>query len=126
MRECWIDNYPAQRDAALYSIPYLPRLFVGRKVHGIVVTTLHGQGCGRLSSEEVDTFRKEIWHTFEDMLEIVREEHKDATEPFWILGGDKPTEADVTLFSFIASIESGKAYVHGAFSFYARCMANLA
>lgn len=111
MRECWMDNYYSQRDQALGAIPYPIRIFVGQRVYGIVTRTLHGQGCGRLSSEEVDGFRREIWNSFEDMLEPVARQHEQqpGNEPFWLLDGEGPTEADVTLFSFVAGIMAGSA-----------------
>ena len=72
--------------------------------------TLYGQGTGRLTSAEVDQFRHEIWHSFDDILQEVRESPevrgRDSMQPFWLLGGELPTEADITLYSFIASIHS--------------------
>jgi len=106
MRECWVDNYYLQREQALWAVPFPIRVFVGNSVYKKVTTTLHGQGVGRYSSAEVESFRREIWGSFNDLLDEVRQDTGAAAKagPFWVLGGSEPTEADVTLFSFVASI----------------------
>lgn len=45
MRECWIDNYYAQRDQALSGVPFPVRMIVGQIVYKKVVRTLFGQVC---------------------------------------------------------------------------------
>jgi len=111
MREVWVDNYYTQREQALWAVPWPIRIYVGHKVYGKVTTTLYGQGTGRLTSEEVDQFRREIWHTFNDILTESRS-HSDvegSKEPFWVLGGSGPTEVDITLYGFLASILAQEA-----------------
>jgi len=106
MRECWVDNYYMQREQALWAVPYPIRVLVGRSVYKKVTTTLYGQGVGRYSSAEVESFRHEIWSSFNDLLEDGRQSSdiSSTSSPFWVLGRQQPSEADVTLYSFIASI----------------------
>lgn len=113
MRECWVDNYYLQREQALWAVPYPIRVLVGRSVYKKVTTTLYGQGVGRYSAAEVDSFRREIWGSFNDLLADVRETSgsSDTRAPFWVLGTAEPTEADISLFSFVASILSAQRYV---------------
>ncbi|KAJ9608478.1 hypothetical protein H2200_007466 [Cladophialophora chaetospira] len=103
MRERWLDNYYTQRDTALYAIPYPIRIFVGLLVHRTVTSTLHGQGVGRLTGEEVRGLETEIWQTLESVLEQ-RMRKATPQKVFWALGGKQPTEADATLFGFIVSV----------------------
>lgn len=92
------------------------RILIGQSVHRKVKRTLYGQGAGRYTDAEIDAFRTEIWSSLNDMLSGVRAYAQSSTvnqegnsevamgrEPFWCLGGEEPTEADVTLFSFVAS-----------------------
>ena len=103
MRERWLENFYTQRDKALYSIPYPFRVVVGCLVHRSVTSTLHGQGVGRLTREEVRSLKTEIWQTLDSLLEQrIREAPYE--EVFWVLGGKQPTEADATLFGFIVSV----------------------
>jgi len=116
MRECWVDNYYLQREQALWAVPFPIRVFVGNSVYKKVTTTLYGQGVGRFSAAEVESFRVEIWSSFNDLLDEVRQENGAASNsaPFWVLGGSEPTEADITLYSFISSIMSASRYVAAA------------
>jgi len=113
MRECWVDNYYLQREQALWAVPYPIRVLVGRSVYKKVTTTLYGQGVGRYSSAEVESFRREVWSSFNDLLEDVRETtaSTESKAPFWVLGTAEPTEADISLYSFVASILSAQRYV---------------
>ncbi|KAJ9629796.1 hypothetical protein H2203_002177 [Taxawa tesnikishii (nom. ined.)] len=112
MRECWLDNYYVQRDKALASVPFPMRILIGQSVHRKVKRTLYGQGAGRYTDAEIDAFRTEIWSSLNDMLSGVRAYAQSSTvnqegnsevamgrEPFWCLGGEEPTEADVTLLA---------------------------
>src|SRR5271155_467705 len=110
MRERWLENYQIHRDKVLWSTPFLIRLVVGLLIYRKTSQTLYGQGTGRYSSEEIAAFRREIWQALNDrLLETSLVESKSTSsherkEPFWILGGATPTEADATLFGFIASV----------------------
>ena len=67
--------------------------------------TLWGVGTGRFTAEEISKFKKEVWQNVNALL--ISSNHKrksrDSDELFFVLGGDAPTEADTTLFGFIAS-----------------------
>ncbi|KAK7753159.1 hypothetical protein SLS62_004892 [Diatrype stigma] len=62
-------------------------------------------GAGRFTPEEIARFRHEIWESFSDLLRASKAKLEDRKEnPFWVLGGDDPTEADCVLFGFIVSV----------------------
>lgn len=92
------------RDHILSEIPYAARLIVGLIIYRKSVQTLHGQGVGRLSEEEIKLFRQEIWATFNDLLVSAKKGADQRDKPFWVLGGGYPTEADASLFGFIVSV----------------------
>ncbi|KAI0161780.1 putative glutathione S-transferase [Hypoxylon sp. FL1284] len=103
--ERWVQNYYAMRDHALWSIPYPVRVLVGVLVYRNTVATLHGQGTGRFTAEEIASFRLEIWKSLDALLKASRSSSKDDNSTsFWALGGDQPTEADTCLFAFIVSV----------------------
>jgi hypothetical protein len=101
VREKWFDNYEVIRDRSLAAIPWLIRIVVGFFIRRTVGQALHGQGAGRFTDDEVDVFNEEIW---ENVNALLLEAKKAATteDPFWALGGVEPTEADATLYGFIA------------------------
>lgn len=101
-RERWVENYAAMREGVLAAVPWPLRGLVGWMARGATVRTLHGQGTGRLEGEEVDGFRGEIWEGLEALLGEVRTGVK-GEGPFWVLGGEEATEADMCLFGFIVS-----------------------
>lgn len=81
--------------------------------------TLHLQGLGRLSLEDQQAARHDIWHAIEDVLAVRRDASKRKTEskgsPFWYFGHEDAIESDAVLFVFInsslisdSSPESGK------------------
>ena len=93
------------RDHVLWSIPYPVRVLVGLIIHRNTIATLHGQGTGRHSPSEIAAFRLEIWEGFNDLLLASKSNsHGADTDPFWVLGGAHPTEADCVLFGFIVSV----------------------
>lgn len=110
--ERWTQNYYTMRDHVLWSLPWPLRVVIGALVHRNTVAVLHGQGTGRFSGEEIAAFRREIWEGFADLLlasraearsVAARGEGEEEEEPFWVLGGPEPTEADTALFGFIVS-----------------------
>jgi len=103
MRERWLDNFYIQRDKALYSKPWAIRVLIGYLIHRSITQTLHGQGVGRLSSEEIRTLKTEIWQHIDNVLAF-RLRKSRRSEPVWCLGGPEPTEADATLHGFITSV----------------------
>jgi len=119
------------RDHALSALPYPIRVVVGLLAYRKAMAMLYGQGTGRFTREEIAAFRAEIWQTFSDLLADVRPRslrHRPSDdEPFWVLGGGEPTEADCVLFSFIVSVLVCDAYVishsHPLFVFSAAVLA---
>ncbi|KAI1741462.1 hypothetical protein F4680DRAFT_65717 [Xylaria scruposa] len=102
--ERWTQNYYVMRDHVLWPVPWLVRIFVGSMIYRNTVATLHGQGTGRFTAEEIAAFRREIWECFADLLlESQSKTRSAAGEPFWVLGGPEPTDVDATLFGFISS-----------------------
>lgn len=103
------------RDHILWSLPYPMRVLVGLLIYRNTTNTLHGQGTGRHTAEEIAAFRAEIWETLAGLLAASRTKQaggstrstrskKADDEPFWALGGEEPTEADTVLFGFIVSV----------------------
>lgn len=91
------------RDYALGAIPYPVRIVVGLLAYRRIVATLHGQGTGRFTDGEIKEFKSEIWATIDGLLQASKS--ASAGEgPFWVLGGQEPTEADATLFGFVVSV----------------------
>ncbi|KAL0261091.1 hypothetical protein SLS55_004787 [Diplodia seriata] len=105
--ERWIQNYYLMRDHVLCALPYPVRVIVGLLIHRGVKNHLHGQGTGRFTAEEIAAFRRQIWEGFDDLLREAKRKHSGAADggkPFWAMGGDGPTEADMVLFGFIVSV----------------------
>jgi len=109
-RERWVDNYRTMREGSLAGLPYAARLIVGLLASRIMNRTLHGQGTGRFTAEEAREFRIEIWESLNAMLADARGSaasvaalNEDADAPFWVLGRVEPTDADATVFGFLAA-----------------------
>lgn len=70
-----------------------------------MTATLWGQGTARFTPEEITKFKTEIWESINALLTAPSEKRgsRGADEMFFMLGGKGPTEADTTLFGFIAS-----------------------
>ncbi|KAJ6781554.1 hypothetical protein PWT90_01549 [Aphanocladium album] len=103
-REKWCDNYQEMVDNMLAAVPWPVRAAVGWMAHRAVVRTLDGQGTGRLSADEVRAFKEEVWEGVEALLaeaKAARGKTDDGEKPFWVLGGEEPSEADATLFGFV-------------------------
>ncbi|KAL4934364.1 uncharacterized protein BDV17DRAFT_286079 [Aspergillus undulatus] len=108
-RERWTENYYTMRNHVLSAIPYPVRILVGLLIYRSTVQTLHGQGTGRYSAEEVQGFRVEAWKAVNDLLVASKAKAKEVVgsddgRPFWVLGGEAPTEADTTVFGFVVSV----------------------
>ena len=106
-KERWVDNYTTMREGVLAPVPWPLRPIIGFFAQRAAVRTLYGQGAGRLSDEEVATFRDEVWDNITTLLEEAKHnKNSKATgkvEPFWMLGGEAPTEADAVLYGFIVA-----------------------
>lgn len=110
VREKWCDNFETMRENSLALVPWPIRWVVGYLARGTVVRMLHGQGAGRLTGEEVEILRAEAWESLDALLVEAKratrsggDDDKKDTAPFWLLGGEGPSEADATIFAFVAS-----------------------
>ncbi|KAI0014484.1 hypothetical protein F4779DRAFT_13822 [Xylariaceae sp. FL0662B] len=103
--ERWIQNYYTMRDNVLWSIPYPLRVVIGLIVYRKNNAMFHAQGTGRFTPEEIGEFRREIWEGISALLAVSRSSSKSSGDvrPFWVLGGEQPTEADTCLFGFLVS-----------------------
>jgi len=86
------------------NIPWGIRHLAGLAIYGYCWTMLYFQGTGRHKSDEVKLLRREAVGAVADYAEaaLAKAAGKDDKEPFWILGGEKPTEADFTLFGYLS------------------------
>jgi hypothetical protein len=94
------------RDHVLSALSYPMRVVVGLVIYRKATQSLHGQGTGRYTAIEIQSFRQEVWEGVNALLTSARATATgDASDkPFWVLGGKGPTEADATLFGFITSV----------------------
>ncbi|KAK8068665.1 hypothetical protein PG994_005281 [Apiospora phragmitis] len=97
--ERWTQNYYTMRDHIFGAMPWPLRVAIGLLAYRGTVATLHGQGTGRYAAEEIAAFRLEIWEASSPRDDGPTEEK----EPFWVLGGEEPTEADATVFGFVGT-----------------------
>lgn len=109
--ERWTQNFYVMRDHILETLSWPMRFVVGNIIYSNTVKTLHGQGTGRYSGDEIAGFRREIWESVNVLLVesktalgTQRSTNDGAEEPFWVLGGENPTEADATVFGFVVSV----------------------
>ncbi|KAF2787304.1 hypothetical protein K505DRAFT_329772 [Melanomma pulvis-pyrius CBS 109.77] len=109
--ERWIQNYYVMRDYALSAVPYPLRVVVGMLAFRGNVRKLHDQGTGRFSDAEIRGFIEEIWTGVDGLLEDSRRMNlgRPEGECYWVLGGEEPTEADATVYGFVASVLVSKA-----------------
>ena len=102
------------RSRVLSALPYPIQIVVGLLAYRNQSQTLYGQGTGRLSVDEIDSFRLQIWENVNALLTASKEKIAKRGvrgEMFWVLGNSGPSEADMVLFGFIASALVCAAYV---------------
>lgn len=89
------------------------RVIVGHMIYRKTVQNLYGQGTGRHTAQEIGEFRREIWDALDSLLTSAKTTANASSghQPFWVLGGDQPTEADTSLFGFLTAALIGTAYV---------------
>lgn len=104
-------NYYAMRSKILGSLSWPLQVIVGNIVYTKITRTLTGMGILNFSADEIHEFRREIWETTANQLVAARAQSRDREDPFWLWGGDTPTEADTVLFGFIVSGLVCTAYV---------------
>lgn len=102
-REKWCDNYLTMRDGVLAPIPWVIRPIIGLLAYRANTNAMYGQGTGRLTDEEVQLLKEEVWESVNALLSEARHSSVDGDAPFWLLGGTNPTEADATMFGFVVS-----------------------
>lgn len=104
------------RDHVLSTLSFPVRVVVGLLIYRHTTQTLYGQGTGRYTADEIRLFRREIWEAINGLLISSRARATvngaPRDQPFWVLEGEYPTEADATLFGFIVSVLVSKAYVY--------------
>lgn len=91
------------RSKILGSLPWPVQVIVGNIVYNKNVRNLQGQGTGTFSGEEIGAFRAEIWESVNALVSAAHSLHRDREDPFWVWGGDAPTEADTVVFGFVIS-----------------------
>ncbi|KAK3900858.1 failed axon connections [Staphylotrichum tortipilum] len=104
-RERWVDNYYAMRDEVLGALPLPARVLVGNLAYRGVTAGLESQGTGRYEKEEVREMKREVWEGVEALLVESRAAAGSGSRnaPFWVLGRPEPTEADATVYGFVAA-----------------------
>lgn len=85
--------------------PPLPavQVVVGNIIYRKVTRNLQGQGIMAFTEEEISEFRQEIWASLNAVVAEAQKKQSDRDRPFWVWGGEGPTEVDAVLFGFIAS-----------------------
>ncbi|KAG9237444.1 putative glutathione S-transferase [Amylocarpus encephaloides] len=105
--ERWHVNYYTMRPGVLWAMPYPVQVVVGLLAYRKIASTLSGQGTMRYSYEEIGAFRRHIWESIDALLTESRNKKKvedgPSDSPFWVLGGDGPSEVDATVFGFVSS-----------------------
>ncbi|KAJ5777029.1 hypothetical protein N7520_000275 [Penicillium odoratum] len=102
IHEKWIQNYYAMRDNILAPLPWLVRVVVGYMIYNKNVRNMMGQGTGKFSDEEIAAFRVEVWDALDAAIGKSCAQHL-GEGPFWVWGGDSPTEVDAVVYGFIVS-----------------------
>ncbi|KAJ6110667.1 hypothetical protein N7486_002902 [Penicillium sp. IBT 16267x] len=100
--EKWVQNYYTMRDKILGALPWPVRVVVGNMIYNKNFRNMMGQGTGKFSAEEIAAFRIDIWDTLNAVISESRAQSR-GKGPFWVWGGDAPTEADAVVYGFIVS-----------------------
>ncbi|OQE37925.1 hypothetical protein PENCOP_c009G01205 [Penicillium coprophilum] len=101
--ERWVLNYYTMRSKILASVPWPAQVIIGNIIYNKIVRNQQGQGTGSFSAEEIAVFRQEIWQSVNGLLSAAHAQRRDREGPFWVWGGDAPTEVDAALFGFVVS-----------------------
>ncbi|RAH86866.1 glutathione S-transferase [Aspergillus japonicus CBS 114.51] len=100
--EKWIENYYEMRKHALSALPYPVKVAVGYYIYRRQREMLYNQGTLRFTLKELKGFKEDVWTSISELL-VSRKAQKQGDGPFWVLGGEEPTEADAVLFGFLAA-----------------------
>ncbi|KAH1796747.1 hypothetical protein KXV64_000610 [Aspergillus fumigatus] len=101
--ERWILNFYTMRSKILAALPWPVQVVVGNIIYRKVTRNLQGQGTMAFTEEEISEFRQEIWASLNAVVAEAQKKQSDRDRPFWVWGGEGPTEVDAVLFGFIAS-----------------------
>lgn len=91
------------RSKILAALPWPVQVVVGNIIYRKVTRNLQGQGIMAFTEEEISEFRQEIWASLNAVVAEAQKKQSDRDRPFWVWGGEGPTEVDAVLFGFIAS-----------------------
>ncbi|KAL8751992.1 MAG: hypothetical protein Q9199_006051 [Rusavskia elegans] len=103
--ERWEQNYYPMRDKALASLPLPLKILIGQLGYRKMSSALHGQGTGRLTPSEITKLKTEVWEHINALLTASSRKRGSGAPDgmFFVMGGSRPTEADTSLFGFVAS-----------------------
>ncbi|KAF7163561.1 hypothetical protein CNMCM5623_008410 [Aspergillus felis] len=102
--ERWVLNFYAMRSKILAALPWPVQVVVGSMIYRKVTRNLQGQGIMAFTEDEIVAFRQEIWESLNAVVAEAQAKQSDRDGPFWVWGGEGPTEADAVLFAFIATV----------------------
>ena len=95
-------NFYVERDHVLAPISWPLRVVVGMLAWRWNWFKLYAVGAGRLTGEERRLAVEEGWDAVAGLLrESWDRKGEKVGEPFWMLGGEGPTECDATVFGFV-------------------------
>ncbi len=104
-RWCVPTNYYRTRDdGPLVNIPYPIRVVVGFFVRRTLARNYDGQGVTRYTDQERKMISKESWRAVNDVLVANNKSRRNGGAVCWVLGGDRPLEADASLYGMLASV----------------------
>ncbi|PYH45962.1 glutathione S-transferase family protein [Aspergillus saccharolyticus JOP 1030-1] len=98
--EKWIENYYEMRKHVLHAFSYPAQVALGYFIYRKRAQMLYEQGTMRFTAEELKGFKEEVWRYLNALL-VSQKAKQAGDEPFWVLGGEHPTEADACLFGFV-------------------------
>ncbi|CAG8974989.1 hypothetical protein HYALB_00011173, partial [Hymenoscyphus albidus] len=101
--EKWNENYIAMRDHILWHLPHFLQVILGFFIYRQISATLRSQGSGRFSSDELASFSFDIWQSVNALLVESQNGQQKSDQPFWVLRGEGPSEADAALYGAIAA-----------------------
>ncbi|GFF80415.1 acyl-protein thioesterase 1 [Aspergillus udagawae] len=102
--ERWVLNFYTMRSKILAALPRPVQVVVGNIIYRKVTRNLQGQGIMAFTEDEICAFRQEIWESLNALVAEAQAKQSDRDGPFWIWGGEGPTEVDAVLFAFTATV----------------------
>ncbi len=111
LNEKWHQIYYTMRPHVLGALPYPAQVIVGLLAYRKMKVTLHGQGVLRYTDAEIASLRREIWEGINTLLVSSKTSKRDDGKPFWVCGGEGPSETDATVLGFVVAVLVCGAYV---------------